>query len=183
MKPKTSGERIRAERLRQGLTQKELAQRAGVTETSVRHVERSSGRKRAMKTTSARRYAEALGVPVEYVLSGDSRRDRPSLSRKIPWAQYEVLEELERAGAANPLSMPELNQRIGKDTWRALDALQRRGLVTCDRTMRPHKWRLIQRKRTPGVLEVLSEVTAQVVVGTDGRRYLLIPLGDDLRDT
>jgi transcriptional regulator with XRE-family HTH domain len=61
----TQGEIIRLLRQRRGWTQRELAERAGVTQTTIVRLE--GGRSEAMIST-IRKIAEALGVPPSEIL-------------------------------------------------------------------------------------------------------------------
>jgi DNA-binding SARP family transcriptional activator/DNA-binding XRE family transcriptional regulator len=61
--PATFGEALRARRVRAGLTQAELAERAGVSVRAVRYIE--SGRIARPRRESVRRLAEAVGLAVD----------------------------------------------------------------------------------------------------------------------
>ena len=63
----TIGELLRWERVRAGLTQKRLAQKAGVDEVTVNHIENDK-RKRRPHPSAIHKLAEALGIPVERLL-------------------------------------------------------------------------------------------------------------------
>jgi transcriptional regulator with XRE-family HTH domain len=66
------GENLRRSRFRTGLTQRELAQRAGTTQTTVARIERDSVHP---EITTIRRLASALEVPIVELL-GDLEGDR-----------------------------------------------------------------------------------------------------------
>src|SRR2546429_6289510 len=57
------GDAMRAQRLRAGLTQQELAKRAGVSVRAVRYIEQ--GRVERPRRESVRRLAEAVGLPTD----------------------------------------------------------------------------------------------------------------------
>ena len=61
----TKGKLLRWERVRAGLTQKQLAQKAGVDEVSVNHIEND---KSTPHPSTIHKLAEALGIPVERLL-------------------------------------------------------------------------------------------------------------------
>jgi transcriptional regulator with XRE-family HTH domain len=154
-----------------GWTQAELAARAGVTLARISQIETQSRRTLRMRVATVERFARVLGVDAAVLIEG--RGEAPS-------GQARVLGIL-RPGRR--LSCREVDREYGgRDAWRMLDALRRRGLVTCDRTVRPHRWSRTATRRVPGILERLAEVTAEIVMGSDGRRYLLVPLGADLRE-
>jgi transcriptional regulator with XRE-family HTH domain len=63
----TIGRLLRWERVRAGLTQKQLAHKAGVDEVTVNHIENDK-RKRRPHPSTIHKLAEALGIPVERLL-------------------------------------------------------------------------------------------------------------------
>ena len=63
----TIGELLRWERVRAGLTQKQLAQKAGLDEVTVNHIENDK-RKRRPHPSTIHKLAQALGIPVERLL-------------------------------------------------------------------------------------------------------------------
>lgn len=172
------GHRVRALRKRKGWSQSELAERLGVTTQAVAKVEARSSSVRGVRRSTVIRYAEALGVSPRTLADPGQWFERGG---GAPVGQDEVLAILGRH--RGPMTCREVSEEHGADAWRILDALRRRGVVSLDRTRRPHEWRLVERQHGPEVLEVLSEVTAQIVVGTDGHRYIMIPIGEDLRDS
>jgi transcriptional regulator with XRE-family HTH domain len=62
----TLGERIKALRLRQGLTQSELAERCKITQAAVSRLE--SGSMKDVETAIAKRLARALGTSVDHLI-------------------------------------------------------------------------------------------------------------------
>jgi len=174
----TVGQRILDLRVRRGWTRAELAARIGITAAAVAAMEQRVHQK-LPQMDRLRKYAAALEVGPEVLLLPEPAMRRPG-GGGAAHAQAEILEILGRS--AQPMSTRQVSEEHGADAWRPLDALRRRGLISLDRSLRPHRWRRIDRRRSPGILEVLAEITAQVVVASDGRRYLLVPSNDDLRD-
>jgi transcriptional regulator with XRE-family HTH domain len=59
------GKKLREERFKAGLTQAELAEKAGTTQTTVARIERDAVQP---EVTTVRRLAAALGVPIAVLL-------------------------------------------------------------------------------------------------------------------
>lgn len=65
--PMLTGPKLRAIRALRGITQAELAERAGITQTAVAEYEQG---KRDMRGATIRKLCEALGVQVKYIIDG-----------------------------------------------------------------------------------------------------------------
>jgi transcriptional regulator with XRE-family HTH domain len=63
------GERLRALRLQRAMTQRELAERASVSETTIVRLEASST---AVRPSTVKKLARALGVPVLVLTTPDA---------------------------------------------------------------------------------------------------------------
>jgi transcriptional regulator with XRE-family HTH domain len=71
-KPRSVGGRIKLERIRQGLTLAELAERAGLSSAErIRQIERSN----SLSAATILRFAEVLGVSVDYLLDNTEELD------------------------------------------------------------------------------------------------------------
>lgn len=71
--PMTVGERIRALRETKRWSQPELAERVGISLQAVNRLE--TGRAEMPHRSNLRRYADALGTTVDYLLTGEQPRD------------------------------------------------------------------------------------------------------------
>jgi transcriptional regulator with XRE-family HTH domain len=67
MAPMLTGPKLRAIRALRGITQADLAERAGVTQTAIAEYEAG---KRDMRGATIRKLCEALGVQVRYIVDG-----------------------------------------------------------------------------------------------------------------
>src|SRR5882672_1804428 len=99
--PATFGEALRARRVRAGLTQADLAERAGVSVRAVRYIE--GGRIARPRRESVRRLAGAVGLTLDGQWStGEVGADRLRLG---------VLGRMELRRGAQPVEMGPLKQR------------------------------------------------------------------------
>jgi len=80
------GERIRAARKRAGLTQKELSEKIGVSEISVRQWENTN---RTPNLKRVHKIASTLDVPIESLLSDQTRDAYETDSLKLEEARME----------------------------------------------------------------------------------------------
>lgn len=86
------GDRVRAERARLGLTQRELAAQARVSPGQVGHIE--AGTRTNLETGTLAPIAGALGVSVDWLLSGEGPRER-RLEQTVEHApRYATLREV-----------------------------------------------------------------------------------------
>src|SRR2546429_2899532 len=97
------GDAVRAQRIRAGLTQQELAKRAGVSVRAVRYIEQ--GRVARPRRESVRRLAEAVGLPA------DGHWSAWSGSRADTRLRIGVLGRLEVRGGWRPVEMGPPKQR------------------------------------------------------------------------
>jgi transcriptional regulator with XRE-family HTH domain len=67
--PSTVGKRLRAFRKRAGLSQNQLAQRSGVTRTTIIFLE--NGNRQDLTTQTAMLLADALGISIDELVRGD----------------------------------------------------------------------------------------------------------------
>lgn len=88
--PATMGKRVAYCRERHGWTQKELAERAGLSVTFLSEIEND---RRSMGSDVLLRIAEALGVSVDYLLKGEVEPARPREPLLIPSELAEAAEE------------------------------------------------------------------------------------------
>lgn len=87
----TTGDRIREIREAHGMTQDELAQRAGISKGFLSDVENN---RRNISSEYLLRIANALGASVDYLLRGDAREPSRAEPVVIPPELSEVAEEL-----------------------------------------------------------------------------------------
>ncbi len=91
------GKRIRELREERGLTQREVARRAGLTPSGVGFIEHGQTRKPSVETVMA--IARALGVPVEELLEEPAlagKAEAPKTGRLPEWASTSDIEVLGR---------------------------------------------------------------------------------------
>lgn len=84
------GERLKEERARAGLTQKELAAKSGLSERTIQSYE--LGARTPNQITSVQRIAEVLGVKTEYLLGEDGMLVVSAAERGGPNAKRDVSE-------------------------------------------------------------------------------------------
>jgi transcriptional regulator with XRE-family HTH domain len=84
---KALGERIRAERKRQGLTQEKLAEMAEISESFMGHIERG-GRTLSIETLA--KLANVLNMSIEYIVCGEHNY-QPAL---LPAEVHDALKQM-----------------------------------------------------------------------------------------
>jgi transcriptional regulator with XRE-family HTH domain len=85
------GQRIRAWRMQRGLTQQQLAQALGVSESYIQHVEQGQ---RSLRVDKLLELAAALNVSAPQLLEDDATGDDPSASADTPEPTQTLLNEL-----------------------------------------------------------------------------------------
>jgi len=103
---KELGERIRAERKRQGITQGKLAEMAEISESFMGHIERG-GRTLSIETLA--KLANALNISIEYIVCGEFNYQPDMLPEDIRGAlnqmsgsQRKVFLDIMKTLAAHP---------------------------------------------------------------------------------
>jgi transcriptional regulator with XRE-family HTH domain len=77
----TLGERIKALRQKQGLSQGELARRCGISQAAISRLE--TGSMKDVETAIARRLARALGTSVDYLIGTFEDEDVEALATAV----------------------------------------------------------------------------------------------------
>ncbi len=77
IKEETLGQRIRAARIRMGMTQEELAEEMNTTKSMISYYENEHG---DMKQSMIAEFAKILGTTVEYLVCGVIKESRPDAS-------------------------------------------------------------------------------------------------------
>lgn len=95
-KPPTLGSRITLERIRQGLTLEELAERVGVARERIRQVELSD----TLAASRIKTYADALGVSVDYLIDGVSLEEIQRLPKNKSLKRYTLEKRIEALEAS-----------------------------------------------------------------------------------
>ncbi|WUH91918.1 XRE family transcriptional regulator [Streptomyces sp. NBC_00433] len=102
------GERIRRERERAGLNQRELAARAQLSQPTLTRIEQ--GARANVTLAELDRLAVALDIPVRLLTSGDPVRERVQIAARL----NEVDEEQREAALRRTLELLELDARLDK---------------------------------------------------------------------
>ncbi|MGA5641039.1 XRE family transcriptional regulator [Streptomyces sp. CS081A] len=105
---KLVGERIRRERGRAGLNQRELAARAQLSQPTLTRIE--SGSRANVTLAELDRLAVALDVPVRLLISGDPVRQRVQVAARI----NEAVDAEREAALRHTLAVLELDARLDK---------------------------------------------------------------------
>ncbi len=87
LKEETLGQRIRAQRIRIGMTQEELAEKMNTKKSMISYYENDHG---DMKQSMISEYARVLNTTVEYLVCGEIKKSESD------WVAYEAVELLSR---------------------------------------------------------------------------------------
>lgn len=127
--------RFRAARHTKGLTQQELAQRTGIEQSHISHVERGT---RGLSPELLRKAADALGVTMEYLAGvdvGDRTGKYGAQSEPAGGSRQEIMGSYATPAGLRELAMDQslvhaLNVR--EDEWHALSSVVLPGEATKD---------------------------------------------------
>lgn len=128
--PTTMGERIAALRSRRGLTQKELANRAGLSTPFISDIEND---KRNVSSGALLKIADVLGASLDYLMKGEGKRQQREEPDEIPpelakaaetenWSYSDTITLLEakqmvRARRSKQRSAGKNAQNMSREDW------------------------------------------------------------------
>jgi transcriptional regulator with XRE-family HTH domain len=90
IKEETLGQRIRAQRIRMGMTQEELAEEMCTTKSMISYYENDHG---DMKQSMIAEFAEVLGSTVEYLVCGVVKESAPDVSSAEMLRLFSAMDE------------------------------------------------------------------------------------------
>ena len=82
----TLGDKVKEQRMKKNMNQKQLAERSNITQATISRIE--AGKVNQLKSNALRRLAEALGVPINYLVDQAKKLTPDDLVSSDPDAAY-----------------------------------------------------------------------------------------------